>query len=144
MANNELLDTTIADLAPLIRDRKVSPVEIAEAALARADDLQPKLNSFITILHDRAMDEAREQERAIASGNYLGPLQGIPIGIKDNIATAGIRTTLGSKVLADHVPDEDAHVVTLCRQAGAILLGKENLKSIHGKKSWLVLSNCFP
>ena len=128
MANNELLDTTIADLAPLIRDRKVSPVEVTEAALDRAEELQPKLNSFITILHDRAMDEAREQERAIASGNYLGPLQGIPIGIKDNIATAGIRTTLGSKVLADHVPDEDAHVVTLCRKAGAILIGKENLE----------------
>ena len=128
MANNELLDTTISELAPLIRDRKVSPVEVTEAALARAEELQPKLNSFITILHDRAMDEAREQERAIESGNYLGPLHGIPIGIKDNIATAGVRTTLGSKVLADHVPDEDAHVVTLCRQAGAILLGKENLE----------------
>ena len=128
MTSNELLDTTISDLAPLIRDRKVSPVEVTEAALARAEDLQPKLNSFITILHDRAMDEAREQERAIAAGNYVGPLQGIPIGIKDNIATAGIRTTLGSKVLADHVPDEDAHVVTLCKQAGAILLGKENLE----------------
>ncbi len=128
MTSNELLDTTISELAPLIRDRKVSPVEVTEAALARAEELQPKLNSFITILNDRAMDEAREQERAIASGNYLGPLQGIPIGIKDNIATAGIRTTLGSKVLADHVPDEDAHVVALCRQAGAILLGKENLE----------------
>ncbi len=128
MATNELLDTTIADLAPLIRDRKVSPVEVTEAALARAEELQPKLNSFITILNDRAMNEAKEQERAIASGNYLGPLQGIPIGIKDNIATAGIRTTLGSKVLSDHVPDEDAHVVTLCRQAGAIVIGKENLE----------------
>ena len=128
MTSNELLDTTIADLAPLIRERKVSPVEVAEAALARAEELQPKLNSFITILRDRAMNDAREQEQAIVSGNYLGPLHGIPIGIKDNIATAGIRTTLGSKVLADHVPDEDAHVVTLCRQAGAIILGKENLE----------------
>ncbi len=128
MTANELLDTTIAELAPLIRDRRVSPVEVTEAALARVDEIQPKLNSFITVLHDQAMDDARAQERAIASGNYLGPLQGIPIGIKNNIATAGIRTTVGSKILADHIPAEDAHVVTLCKNAGAIILGKENLE----------------
>ena len=128
MANSELLDTTISELALRIRRREVPPVEVTEAALARAEELQPTLNSFITILHDQAMANARKQEEAIGRGEDLGPLQGIPIGIKDNIATAGIRTTVGSKVLADHIPDEDAHVVTLCKNAGAIILGKENLE----------------
>jgi aspartyl-tRNA(Asn)/glutamyl-tRNA(Gln) amidotransferase subunit A len=128
MADAELLKLTISELAPRIRAREVSPVEVTEAALAQADRLQPTLNSFITILYDQAMDQAREQEAALARGEYHGPLHGIPIGIKDNIATGGIRTTLGSKVLADHVPEEDAHVVALCKQAGAIILGKENLE----------------
>ena len=128
MARSDLLSLTISELAPKIRNREVSPVEITEAALAEAERLQPILNSFITILHDEAMSQAREQEAALAGGDYRGPLHGIPIGIKDNIATGGIRTTLGSKVLADYVPDEDAHVVGPCKGAGAIILGKENME----------------
>ncbi|MCH7605735.1 MAG: Asp-tRNA(Asn)/Glu-tRNA(Gln) amidotransferase GatCAB subunit A [Chloroflexi bacterium] len=128
MANLDLLKLTIAELAPKIRAGEVSPVELTEAALSRADSLQPTLNSFITILHDQARDQAKEQEAALARGEYRGPLQGIPIGIKDNIATAGIRTTVGSKVLSDNVPDEDAEVVRRCKDAGAIILGKENLE----------------
>ena len=128
MANLDLLKLTIAELAPKIRSGEVSPVELTEAALNRADSLQPTLNSFITILHDQARDQAKEQEAALARGEYRGPLQGIPIGIKDNIATAGIRTTVGSKVLSDNVPDEDAEVVRRCKEAGAIILGKENLE----------------
>ena len=127
-SSTDLLQLTIEELAPMVRRREVSPVEITQAALAQADRLQPILNSFITILGDQAMAQAREQEAALARGEYRGPLQGIPIGIKDNIATKGIRTTVGSKVLADHVPDEDAHVVRLCKEAGAIILGKENLE----------------
>ena len=128
MPNDDLLDLTITELAPKIRAKEVSPVEVTEAALARADRLQPKLNSFITLLHDQAMNVAKEQEAALARGEYLGPLQGIPIGIKDNIATSGIRTTVGSLVLADNIPDEDAYVVSQCQAAGAIILGKENLE----------------
>ena len=128
MSGADLLNLTISELAPKIRAREVSPVEVTEAALARADRLQPQLNSFITLLHDQARSQAKEQEEALARGDYKGPLQGIPIGIKDNISTAGIRTTVGSKVLADHVPEEDARVVTLCKEAGAIILGKENLE----------------
>src|SRR5690606_26505946 len=108
--------------------KKVSPVELTEAALAEAMRLQPQLCSFITILHDEARRQAKESEAALMRGEYRGPLHGIPIGIKDNIATAGIRTTVGSKVLADHVPDADAEVVRRCKQAGAIILGKENLE----------------
>ena len=128
MSDLDLLKLTISELAPRIRAGEVSPVELTEAALAQADRLQPTLNSFITILYDQARSQAKEQEAALARGEYRGPLQGIPIGIKDNIATAGIRTTLGSKVLAENVPDEDAEVVRRCKDAGAIILGKENLE----------------
>ena len=128
MASNELLSSTISELAPRIRAGEVSPVELTEAALARAGEMQPRLNTFITLLADQAMEQAREEEAAIARGEYKGPLQGIPIGLKDNLATAGIRTTLGTKVLADYVPDEDAEVAVRCRAAGAVILGKENLE----------------
>jgi len=128
MAATELLTLTIAELAPKIRTREVSPVELTEAALAQAERLQPTLGSFITILHDAARKQAREQEAALMRGEYRGPLHGIPIGIKDNLATAGIRTTVGSKVLANNVPTEDAEVVRRCKEAGAIILGKENLE----------------
>ena len=80
MANLELLKLTISDMAPKIRSGEVSPVELTEAALAQADRLQPTLNSFIIILRDQAMDQAREQEAALARGEYLGPLQGSPSG----------------------------------------------------------------
>ena len=128
MAATALLTLTIAELAPKIRTREVSPVELTEAALAQAERLQPTLGSFITILHDAARKQAREQEAALMRGEYRGPLHGIPIGIKDNLATAGIRTTVGSKVLANNVPTEDAEVVRRCKEAGAIILGKENLE----------------
>ena len=125
MADVDLTKLTISELAPRIRAREVSPVEVTEAALAQVDRLQPRLNSFITILHDQALSRARKLEAELARGEYRGPLHGIPIGVKDNIATGGVRSTVGSKILADHVPNEDAHTVGLCIQAGAILLGKE-------------------
>jgi len=128
MSNLELLTLTLAELAAKIKAREVSPVEVTEAALAQANRLQPALNSFITLLPEQAMRQAKEQETALARGEYRGPLHGVPMGIKDNLATAGIRTTVGSKVLLDHVPQEDAHVVQLCKEAGAIILGKENLE----------------
>jgi aspartyl-tRNA(Asn)/glutamyl-tRNA(Gln) amidotransferase subunit A len=128
MAHTALTTMTIAELAPKIKAKAISPVELTEAALAQADRLQPRLNSFITILHEQARRQAREQETALMRGEYRGPLHGIPIGIKDNIATAGIRTTVGSKVLTDHVPAEDAYVVSRYKEAGAIIIGKENLE----------------
>jgi aspartyl-tRNA(Asn)/glutamyl-tRNA(Gln) amidotransferase subunit A len=128
MTGAELVAMTISEVAPKIESGEISPVELTEAALAHLDRMQPVLNSFITILHDEAMNEAREQEAALMRGEYLGPLHGIPIGIKDNIAVAGIRATVGSKVLANHVSEEDALVVSRCKQAGAIILGKENME----------------
>ena len=128
MASRDLLHLTLAEAADAIRDRRISPVELTEAALAAAERLQPLLCSFITILYDQARRAAKESEAALSRGEYRGPLHGIPIGIKDNLATACIRTTVGSKVLADHIPDEDAEVVRRCKDAGAIILGKENLE----------------
>ena len=128
MPDSDLLQLTISELAPKIQAKEVSPVELTEAALARAERLQSSLNTFITITYDQARRQAKEQEAALMRGEYRGPLHGIPIGIKDNIDTAGIRTTVGSKALANQVPDEDALVVTKCKEAGAIILGKENLE----------------
>ena len=128
MPGSELLSSTISELAPRIRSGEVSPVQLTEAALAHAESIQQTLNTFITLLPEQALNQAREEEAAIARGEYKGPLQGIPIGLKDNLATAGIRTTLGTKVLADYVPDEDAEVAIRCRAAGAVILGKENME----------------
>ena len=128
----EFLGLSLTEISDVIRTKKASPVEITKAALYRAEELQPVLNSFITILHDKAMECAHESEKALMKGDYKGPLHGVPIGIKDNIATAGIKTTVGSKVFATHVPKEDAHVIGLCKQAGAIIIGKENLDEFAG------------
>ena len=128
MANDDLLRMSIAELAPRIRSGEVSPVDVTTAALEKAERLQPAINSFITLLKDQATAQAREEEAAIARGEYKGPLQGIPIGLKDNLATAGVATTLGAKALADNVPEEDAEVVRRLRAAGAIILGKENME----------------
>ena len=132
MTDAGILSLTVSELAPKIRSREISPVEVVEAALQRADRFQPVLNSFITILHDKAMEQARQLEGELGRGQYRGPLHGIPVGLKDNLSTAGIRTTLGSKVLVDNVPLEDAHVVARCKEAGAIILGKENMDEFMG------------
>ena len=127
MANTELVKMTISELAPKIKAKEVSPVEVTEAAITQAQRLQPAINSFIAILPDQAMAAARAEEAALARGEYKGPLHGIPIGVKDNLATAGIPTSSGSRILKDFVPDEDAGALALCKAAGAIVLGKENL-----------------
>jgi len=124
---NELLSLDIHSVAPLIRTRKISPVELLEAALQRIEALNPKLNAFITIAGEQARDAARKAEREILRKRYRGPLHGIPIALKDNIETKGLRTTAGSTILANFVPEEDADVVRALRRAGAIIVGKTNL-----------------
>ncbi|HEY7030388.1 MAG TPA: amidase [Thermomicrobiales bacterium] len=116
----------LVEIAEQIRTRAVSPVEVVEASLRRADELSPSLNAYITVLGERAVAEAREAEREIAVGNYRGPLHGVPVSVKDIFATKGVRTTSGSRILADFVPDEDATVVRRLREAGAILIAKAN------------------
>jgi len=118
---------TIAEAAAQLRRKKVSPVELAEDALSRIEKLNPRLNAFITVTAERALHEAKAAERDIRRGNYRGLLHGIPITLKDNIWTKGVRTTAGSKILKDFVPNADADVAARLRKAGAVLLGKANL-----------------
>ena len=116
-----------AQLSQLIERKELSPVEVTEAFLARIDDLDFKFNSYLTVCRREALEAAREAEQAIVRGHYLGPMHGIPVALKDQIWTKEIRTTAGSRILADFIPDEDATVVSNLKRAGAILLGKTNL-----------------
>ncbi len=118
---------TICELSRQIRDRSISPVELTHHCLVLIDRLNPLLNVFITVNAEAALDRARLAEREIYRGHYLGPLHGIPIGLKDIIDTAGTRTTAASALFKDRVPTEDADVVRRLRNAGAIILGKQNL-----------------
>ena len=118
---------TATELGQRIASREVSPVEATEAYLERIQKVDPKLNAYITVTAEQAMDQARDAESAIARGEYRGPLHGVPVAVKDQIWTKGIRTTAGSAILADFVPDEDATVVARLKEAGAVMLGKLNL-----------------
>ena len=127
MGELDLRELTLAEVASLVRRKEASPVELVEGYLRRIEALNPSLNAYITVAADEAMRSARQAEDDVARGLDLGPLHGVPLAIKDLFATRGLRTTGGSKILADWVPDEDAYVVTRLRQAGAILLGKLNM-----------------
>ena len=118
---------SIREASVLLRSGKVSPVELTRECLTRIEKLNPVLNAFITITADSAMAEARRAETEITRGEWRGPLHGIPLALKDLIDTASIRTTAASAVFKNRVPTEDAEVAHLLKQAGAILLGKQNL-----------------
>jgi aspartyl-tRNA(Asn)/glutamyl-tRNA(Gln) amidotransferase subunit A len=115
---------TIADMARLIERRRLSPVELAEALLARIERFDPQLNAFLLPTPEQAREQARIAERDIMAGDYRGPLHGIPFGLKDIYCTAGIRTTSHSKICENYVPGEDATTVARLYRAGAVLLGK--------------------
>src|SRR6185436_10024816 len=121
---DELHFSTIARASELIRSRKLSPVELAQAYLKRIADLDPQLRAYITVTADLALAQAREAEQEIANGRYRGPLHGIPFGLKDIYSTRGILTSAHSKVCADNIPAEDATTTSRLREAGAVLLGK--------------------
>lgn len=114
-----------AELARRVRARELSPVEVLDAALARVEALNPALNAVVT-LDPTARDVARELERRIAAGEDVGILAGVPVGIKDVTQVGGVRTTFGSPLFSDHVPEDDALVVRRLRAAGAVILGKTN------------------
>ena len=118
---------TTAQLAELIRTREVSPVEATAAYLDRIDSVNFKFNSYLTVCRREAMADAEQAERAIAAGDYFGPMHGIPVAVKDQLWTKGIRTTAGSRIMADFVPEEDATAVANLKKAGAIVLGKTNM-----------------
>ena len=119
---------TIWEASELLRRKKYSPVELTNACLTRIEELNPTINAFITVMHDSALAEARAAEAEINAGNWRGPLHGIPIGLKDLIDTAGVKTTCGSALFADRVPTEDAYIVQRLKRAGAVLIGKQNMQ----------------
>jgi len=127
MDDQGLRNLTLAEAVSLVRRKEVSPVELAEGYLRRIEALDPSLNAYITIAAERAMVWAEQAENDVARGLDLGPLHGVPVAIKDLFTTRGLRTTAGSRILADWVPEEDAHVVARLRRAGAFLLGKLNM-----------------
>ena len=114
-------------LAGMIKRKKVSPVEVVNAALARIEALNPILNAFVTVTADQARREARAAERVLGKrGAKLGPLHGVPFSVKDLVITRGVRTTFGSPLYRDNVPTEDAPMVARLKAAGGIMLGKTN------------------
>lgn len=127
MSADELCALSLSEVSALIAGRKVSPVAVTEAVLARIERLEPHLNAFITVTGEAALDEARVAEAELARGENRGPLHGVPISLKDLLLTAGVRTTAGSRILAGFVPDRDATVVSRLRSCGAVLVGKTNM-----------------
>ena len=123
----DLAALTLTEASARIRAGSVTSAELVEACLARIKIYNPKLNAFITVLGEQALAHARQRDAEQKAGKLRGPLHGIPIALKDNIDTAGIRTTAASAVFDDRVPKEDAAVVTRLRAAGAIFIGKANL-----------------
>ena len=124
MATQDLTRLSIAQVSDLIKSSQISPVDLVEMTVARIDELDGAINSYITVMEDQALRSAREAERRIRAGEYLGPLHGIPIGLKDIIDTKDVLTTNGSKVDANHVPDQDATVTRRLTDAGAVIVGK--------------------
>ncbi len=118
---------TLAGAAEQIQARKLSPVELTRECLARIERLNPTLNAFITVASELALQQAQHAEQEITAGNYRGPLHGIPIALKDNIDTAGVRTTAASNQYRDRVPTQDAEIVKQLKLAGAVIVGKTNL-----------------
>lgn len=126
-AGHELLDLSLAEAARRVRARELSPVDLVQAALARIRETDDDLRAYITVFEEQALQIGKAAEIMAAAGHDLGPLHGIPIALKDNIALRGTRTTAGSKVLGDWQPDADATIATRLRQAGAIFIGKTNM-----------------
>jgi amidase len=126
MADGDLCFTPASELSRLYRARKVSPLEVMEAVLARIDAVNPRLNAYVTVAREAALSAARRATAALRRRAALPPLHGVPVSIKDLTLTKGIRTTWGSKIFEHHVPDEDALIVQRLKAAGAIIVGKTN------------------
>src|SRR5256884_9793129 len=133
MNDTDLAFASIEEVGKLFRKRKLSPVELTKLMLARIEQLNPKLNAYITVTAELALEQSKKAEselfgrRAQKGHRDRGPLHGIPISLKDNICTKDIRTTAGSKILKDFIPQHDARVVVLLKEAGAVILGKTNM-----------------
>jgi len=125
-SNDSLTDLTVAEAARRIAERKITPLELTEAYLARIERLNPKINAYVTVTAERALADARRATDEIGRGGPRGPLHGVPIALKDLFDTEGIRTTAGGKFFVDHVPKSDATATRRLAAAGSVLLGKLN------------------
>lgn len=123
----DLTALTLTKASELVRSKRASPVELTQACLKRIDRYNPVVNAFITVTGESALATARAMETEAHQGKWRGPLHGIPIALKDNIDTAGVRTTGASELFKDRIPTEDAEVVRSLKNAGAIILGKLNM-----------------
>jgi aspartyl-tRNA(Asn)/glutamyl-tRNA(Gln) amidotransferase subunit A len=138
-SHDDLTFLSAAEQGGLIMRRAISPLDLVRNCLDRIERYDPLLRAYITVCGERALAAARRAESEISAGQYRGPLHGIPFGVKDQLFSKGVKTTLGSRVMADFVPDYDATVITRLEHAGAILIGKENLDEL-GKGG----TNVFP
>ena len=126
MAEPDLCFTPATELVRLFRARKVSPLEVMQGVLARIGQVNPRVNAVVTVAREGALRAARAATNALRRGTKLAPLHGVPVSIKDLTSTKGIRTTWGSKIFEQHVPQEDALIVERLKAAGAIVVGKTN------------------
>ena len=127
MNKSELAFLSASDLSRLIQSKEVSPVEATQAYLDRIASLDHRFNSYLTVMREQALADAQQAEEDIASGQHKGPMHGVPVAVKDQFWSKGVRSTGGSRILADFVPDEDATVIANLRKAGAVVLGKANM-----------------
>ena len=126
MTGNEICYLNAREIRDKIRNREVSAVEVMEAHLIQIESVNPTVNAIVTLHSDQAMDGAKAADESISNGDALGPLHGLPTAVKDLTLTKGIRTTFGSRIYEDNVPDHDAIIVERIRKAGAIVIGKTN------------------
>ena len=127
MSSNDLIYMSAAEIADNIKEKQISPVEVVRAYLDRIEAVDSKVNAYITVMADDALDAARQSEADVIAGSIKGPLHGVPVGVKDQIYTNGTRTSCASKIRADFLPDFDATVVKGLKRSGAIILGKLNM-----------------
>ena len=121
---------SITKCGELLRTQQLSPVELVTRCLGKIEQLNPRLNAFITVLAEQALEKARLAEAELKAGNWRGPLHGIPVAVKDFYDTAGIRTTAAFEHFKDRVPRQDAVVVAKLKEAGAIIIGKTNMHTL--------------
>src|SRR5262245_43457436 len=126
MPSTEICFLTATELARRIRARELSAVEVLEAHLGQIERVNPRVNAIVTLAADQAFERARAADAVLARGEPLGPLHGLPIAHKDLLETEGIRTTFGSPIFADYIPNHNALIVERLQRAGAITIGKTN------------------